>query len=376
MRNMMKWTIVVVLGACGFVGAVSAENGMWWWSVGPAYRGDMELTVKGSSYVQQNGLHAARGSYNSPLGQGAEPIYTDRVYDDGFVALDPGTIESGDGLTWYWGYTRPDQYNAAADTLTFRRGGGSRVSVTTTLNGRLDDTDRLEAWAVEFTGGGRLTQRGQMSIGVQAGLGFLWNIDSRMSGRTYAETITEQRLAVVDVYQLDGVVPPAPPYSGTYEGPGPLIPNRPSARSEVVTGGTTWRAENEVRIDLDAAVQQLWAGPRFEWEAGKGMQVFCVPFVSLSRLEARYERNEWFCGIRADGAKTTLASWHNRTTDEQLLLGLGVRAGARVTLSGPWFLDVAAGYEAVESAETTLGPNTANLDLSGYTVLAQVGREF
>lgn len=367
--------LMVVAVLSGIAVLALGGGGAWWWSVGPLYRGDMEISVSGTSYVQQNRVHAARGSYVAPNGVGSVSSFADRTYDDGFVAVDPGTIESGDGLTWFWGYVRPDQYNAAADTLSFSRGGGSRVSVATTLNDALRDHDRMETWGVEMTAGRRLGKVGAAVVGVQAGLGFLWNLDSRLTGRTYAETISEKRFKVVDVYALDGVVPPPAPYQGTYDGPGPLIPNQPTARREVTTGGSTWRAENDVRIDLEAAVQQLWVGPRLELNAGKGVSVFCVPFVSLNRLEARYERDEWFYAIR-NNQRTTLASWHNRTTDEQWLLGVGVRAGARAKLGSSWFVDVVAGIESIETARTTLGPNEAALDLSAYSAMAQVGMEF
>jgi hypothetical protein len=371
-QHVSLFAVALMLIGCA---AVLATEKNVWWSAGPVYRGDVELSVSGSSYVQQNKLHAASGAYQAPSGAGSASSYADRTYDDGFVAVDPGTIESGDGLTWYWGYSQAGQYNAAADTLTFTRGGGRRVSVSTAVNAEWDDSDRMETWGVEFTAGGYLGEAGRATLGWQAGLGLLWNLDSRFSANTYSENISEQQFSIVDVYQLDGVVPPAAPYVGTYDGPGPLIPNRPSARQETVTGGTSWRAENEVRLDLDAAVQQLWVGPRLEAQAGKGVAVFCVPFVSLNRLEARYERDEWFYAVRG-GQRTTIASWNNRVTDEQMLLGVGVRAGARVALSGAWFLDVGAGIESIESAETTIGPNTATLDLSGYSVVAQIGAAF
>lgn len=376
----MKKTITLLLVSTMMLGIASAAYGAevaggWWWSVGPAYRGDMEISVSGSSYVQQNQVHAASGSYAAPQGIGDASTYANRVYDDGFVAIDPGTIASGDGLTWYWGYARADQYDANADTLTFSRGGGSRVSVATTLNGALNDDDRMEAWGVEFTAGRQLGEYQAAVVALQAGLGFFWNLDTRFSGSTYAETVSEQRFRVEDVYALDGVVPPAAPYQGTYDGPGPLIPNRPASRREAVTGGTAWRAENDVRIDLDAVMQQLWFGPRVGLAVGSRVDVFCLPFVSLNRLEARYERDEWFYAIRGN-QRTTLATWHHRTTDEQLLFGIGIRAGARIALKGPWFVDVAAGIESIETAETTLGPNKACLDLSGYSAVTQVGAAF
>jgi hypothetical protein len=39
---------------------------------------------------------------------------------------------------------------------------------------------------------------------------------------------------ITDTYSLNGVVPPSAPYSGTFLGPGPLIPNAPFSRSITV----------------------------------------------------------------------------------------------------------------------------------------------
>lgn len=80
------------------------------------------------------------------------------VYDDGYVGAD--ISGSGDGLTWYWGYTNASQI-AADGTM-------------------------------------------------------LLHLATAHDARTIQ--------LITDAYSTAGIVPPPAPYSGTYAGPGPLIP--------------------------------------------------------------------------------------------------------------------------------------------------------
>lgn len=368
--------LIGVILCTGVLVVIAEELNSWWWSIGPTYRGAMEARVSGPSYVQQLGLRAARPGGGGVGSTGSALDFANRTYDDGFVAIDPGTIASGDGLTWYWGYANAGQYNAAADSLTFTRSGLRVISAQTLRNQAVSQDDEPEAWGFEFTVGRQWASFQKANLEIQAGIAWLGNLDSRFTATPYVEQITDRSYSIVDTYQLDGVVPPDPPYVGTYDGPGPLIPNRPTSRSEVVTASSAWNAENLVRLDLNATFQQVWIGPRIVGLAGDQIRVFCVPFVSLTRLDARWTRDESFETVAANGRRTTLARWHDRKTDEELLLGIGIRVGAQMPIGRKWFCELVANAETVETAETQVGPQTVSLDLSGYGAALQIGRFF
>lgn len=63
------------------------------------------------------------GSSTAGIGAiGAAGSYADRVYTDGFVKLDGGTVALG-GDTWNWGYTDGSQVDAGF--LSFHGGNGT-----------------------------------------------------------------------------------------------------------------------------------------------------------------------------------------------------------------------------------------------------------
>lgn len=359
------------------MGPALAEGEGWSWSVGPVYRGDMEVKFTGRSYVQEFGLHGANAYQQEPSGAASAAGYADRTYEDGFVNVDPGTVASGDGLTWFWGYESPAQYNAAADTLSFAAGsGGARLRHSVVSSTDLRGEDTMDAWGIGASAGRDLMTKGRVKVGIRVGGDVVWGIESTVRQSTYSERLSRETFSVVDVYDLEGVVPPAAPYAGTLDGPGPLIANIPGRRAETVTGGSSWTAENEVMLDLTIAIQELWVGPRVDVELAKGVTLFGTPYVSLTRVDARVERDEWFRAVYPDGRTDVLESWNDRKVDEELRFGVGVRAGARAQLSGPWFAELGVAYEKVDDLSIGIGPNNVEVDLSGYNVSAHVGRGF
>ena len=361
--------IAVVLGF-GSETSRSTDTG-WWWSVGPVYRAEMDVEYSGGSYVQELGVHAPASS--SGASAGASDGIADRTYEDGFVNIDTAT--EVDGLTWYWGYNNPAQYDAAAGTLSFR-GGGSRVTRTTTSDESVDVNDDAEGAGVRAEFGRKVYSKGLMSVDVCGGVQGLWNIENNQSGSTYSERMTSHRESVADVYALGGVIPPPAPYEGTYYGPGPLIPNIPTERQQESGGSSSWTAENDISIDTEADLESVWIGARASWKGNGPLVIFLQPFVSFNYLDLTAKRTEQFNVIRADGSVKTLNEWKDKESESEWLLGAGVSVGGRVSLDKNWFVDLSMMYENVEEGDVDVGPNNVTMDPTGYSVSLQVGRGF
>lgn len=367
--------LVVVLVVSGSNNSLS-EDSSWWWNVGPVYRTEMNIRYSGSSYVQENGLHAANPSSSDPSGTGSANAFADRIYDDGFVNMDPGTEVDGMGLTWYWGYDNSVQYDASADTLSYHRAGGSRVTRTPVADESVDVKDDVAGLGLRAGFGRKIHSKGSFTLDVCGGAQGNWDIDNNLNTSTYSERLASERYRVVDTYALEGVAPPAAPYEGTYDGPGPVIPNIPTVRSQQTVSRSSWVAENEVDIDTEADLETVWIGVQASWKGNDSLQLFLSPFLSLNYLDLSVNRTERFNAVYSDGRVQTLQQWQESKDDEQWLLGVGVSAGGRVALARDWFVDLSLIYDAVNESVVDIGPNTVTFDPTGYSVTLQAGRGF
>lgn len=133
-------------------------------------------------------------------------------FDNGFVLPDIGGAASG--LTWNWGYENDSQFNDADDTLNFERylglpdagsySNASEIAPGAELMfgvkfGEFEVGKKTWDWGFEMGGGYNLFE--------------LSGTDSASSTATYRSAS----------HDTGGILLPEPPYSGTYEGPGPVI---------------------------------------------------------------------------------------------------------------------------------------------------------
>jgi hypothetical protein len=132
----------------------------------------------------------------------------DHNYDDGFNRVD--ISGNAGGMTWNWGYASASQI--VGDTLAF---SSSRAG---TINRDV---------AADPSSGLELTYNRQLGTcdNWRWGLEAAWNY-SALSLRD--KSVAGNGPLTVDTYRLGGIVPPLPPYAGTFAGPGPLIGDTPT----------------------------------------------------------------------------------------------------------------------------------------------------
>jgi hypothetical protein len=141
------------------------------------------------------------------------------LYNDGYVL--PSSRGNIDGYTWNWGYRDASQYDTANDRLIMSRssvvaGGGFGDHNTS-------DSDMNQG--VEFGYHHILWEHPDQDsrLGFEASFGY--------GSMTFSDNRNQTADLRIDqaVYALQGVHPPGPPYSGTFQGPGPLLFNGPEA---------------------------------------------------------------------------------------------------------------------------------------------------
>jgi len=192
----------------------------------------------------------------------------DRTYDDGFVHVD----SSGDagGQTWNWGYQNAKQVQGS--TLTLH-------SASSAMDGTLNENDNS---AIGF----------DLAFGRNLGtvLGGKWGLQAAFDFSTISirdnNPLAGTGTLTSDSFSLSGVIPPLAPYSGSFNGPGPLLgdtPTRTAASDTVlITGQRT----------LDAQVYALRLGPYYEFLFGQRWSGRLGGGLALAMTDTRYSFNE------------------------------------------------------------------------------------
>jgi len=369
-------TCIVVFPSMAF----SADD--WWFEVGPAVRGDMKVSVSGSSYAQQEGVHSVyNGMRTGPLappdGIGAQNGYADRVYNSGYVKQDSGTGNPNSldpNTTWNWGFT-PGQYarySSSAQTLALDAVGAPGYTIL--QNGSASGRDDMFGAGFQAVIGRKLMESGKWSLDGCFVFQAIWGQDNRLNTSTYGEEV--QKVTVTDTYNVSGIGAanfPANGYQGTFSGPFgtqappyPVIPNVPQTRSPA-TSAALATSYNSIGFDVRQSLYELGLGPQIGFQAAKWLKLHLRPTISLNIIDARIQRTEMFAG----------QTWLDHTTGLGARLGVGITGGADMDLGRGFYFGVAGGYEYItHSLAVEVGPNTITLDPSGWVVSCMIGRHF
>lgn len=171
------------------------------------------------------------------------PVYGAGEYANGYVLPDAG---SSPDLTWNWGYDSDTQ--VVGDQLNFYRYQnlpplGTQSGYGVAPGGEV--MAGLELGSFEL---GKRT----VYYGVEVGYGFNYLSVSTESSGSGMVTYTTA------AYNLNGVVPPAAPYAGTSEGPGPLIGLMPASLASVGPTSSSAASSGELNSDLHNFKIGVW----------------------------------------------------------------------------------------------------------------------
>lgn len=307
-----------------------------WFSLGPQFGLNINARFK---YL---------GNVNSASPGPATGGGMNRTYNDGFVHVD----SSGDagGQTWNWGYQNASQVQGS--TLTMH-------SSSAAVNGTLNQNDDPHV-GFDLAFGRRLG----------AVLGGKWGLQAAFDFTTISihdnQPLTGTGTLISDAYSLGGVIPPLAPYSGSFNGPGPLLgdtPTRTTASETVLITG--WRT-------LDAQVYALRAGPYYEYLFGKRWSGRLGGGLALAVADTKYSFNET---IHFGGGQTI----NNADSSE----GAEFQAGGYLegkllyALTPRTSLFAGAQYEYLGTFSRAAGNEQAQLDMSsGVSVLFGVQLNF
>lgn len=222
-------------------------------------------------------------------------------YDNGFVLPDAGGTASG--LTWNWGYE--DAAQVQGDSLNFER--YSNLPRAGVFADEKDDPalGGEVLFGAEF---GRFDVRTrEWSWGVEIGYGY----NPFKVSNTSTASGTVDYLAAS--HALNGIVPPVAPYSGTFDGPGPVIDLNPSAPLQRSSAATT-DFEGTLKSDLHAFKVGLWLdAPIAEnWSVALSLGYSSILADSELRVYETFNiSNPGIPAVEATDATVSDSGWRN-----------------------------------------------------------------
>ena len=324
---------------------------------------------------------AQRGQRSGRVGSSGS--FADRLYDDGFVFTDAATRNPNSflpGTTSNWGYNNDSQVSGG--NLTYRGDGGSRTQVSkqSSESGASWAEDDIDAASPVINIDVLYPVNETLRIGGE--FGFMYaNFDASNRGSTFSGRITATREStrVTDVYDLQGVVPPSAPYSGTFgiNFSEPLIDNIPTSRSvsrsvdSVETVDFFNRVDESVDVDafllsVGTKVEKQWGKVFVDGAAGLG--------VNVVNWDASYD--ETLFSRRNGGTRREVASWEDRSSGTDVLLSFYLQASVGIDLSERVSAQIFGRYDWTEELRESVGPSDFSVDLSGPTAGAMIGIKF
>lgn len=275
----------------------------------------------------------------------------DRDYADGFVRRDAAGNDGG--KTWNWGYTRDAQVSTDGSTLT---------QTGYTGNPYADSSDRSEdpQYGAELIYGRILGEIAGAKWGLELGVNWsTFDVDdtSRLSG-----SITR----VTDAYALDGILPPAAPYAGSFDGPGPLISDTPT-RTTATVGSVIDGARK-----LEGQLLGLRFGPMVDLPMGDWLSAQLSGGFAAGWLDAEFSYSE--TASAPDGTSWSRAG--NGSSDEWVF-GFYARGQVTVQLNERLGIYAAIEYQGLEDATIDAAEQSARVQLDqGYYVSAGLSVHF
>lgn len=367
--------------------APAAKSGGYWRiSGGLMHRslGDVEWITGSRSTLDM--LLIGSGSNTAGIDAiGPADAYADRTYRNGFVFRDNGTEFNGD--TWNWGYN--DSAQVSGSTLSFIGGNGTAATFSQSEN------YEYGGWSSDLDGTAPYMQiewimpvDESLSWGWQGGLSFMSaGVANRLSPFSANKSRTDWAISYTDAYEFGDSIPPMAPYAGSLNGPGMLITNLPFSRtaSQVISGSELVGATNDIHAAFDVNLWSLSLGPVIEFRRGP-FSLVASTGLTLNIANWDAEQNETLRitnaiagppGPNQVGATTfSERRFRDRDNGTDVFPGFFMQAALQRELNGRWSVNVFGRYDWTGTVEVEVGPSSAEVSLSGWSIGAGLGYRF
>ena len=313
------------------------------------------------------------GGYSLLSNPGRTPNGAAWNYDNGYNLDDaPGTPP---GSTWYWGYINASQVHDGNLYL-------SRSSAAGNISSGEKENDPQQP-GFELTYNRWLGKAGKANWGLEGAFNFM-SLSIR-DNSTLLGNVTVQ----TDAYALNGVIPPQPPYFGTYEGPVPGGPNRPVISDTPIPQAAVLLPNGAIitgERKIDADLYGFRIGPYLDFPLSEKLTLSLSGGFAVVSVQSKFKFNETVAiPIIAATAPATVpggpaansVTRAGSDSHSDFLLG-GYGAGNfSYSFNKSWSAFVGGQYQNVGRFSQKLGGKQADLDLSkSIFVTVGVGYSF
>jgi hypothetical protein len=338
---------VATLMLIPFAASSYAERGQW--SFGAGYAPIIGLRTEFSGF----------GNFQNPFPVPAPAGGTNYFYTDGSVQVD--SSGNAGGLTTFWAYNNAAQYDpaafAGAGAINYHTlsggvsGAGSVVDSSVAAAAGFEVHAYLDLGSVSFLP--TMAAGRSATWGLRTGLQYARVNNSNNAGQVgTVGTIT-------DSFNLNGVIPPAAPYAGTFLGPGPLLGDTPTR-----TTGTAVAAISGYR-QLDVQLFVSTYGSYLALPVTKDLDVMLEGGAVLALASGSYKYEST---VTVPGAGTQVSGGQKSST--KLLPGVYTSVGLAWHVTDQFMLQGAVRYQFMRQYSLMANGSNANLSFDSALVLS------
>lgn len=353
-----------------------AGRDRFYFSAGWSWRetGGVDVRARSRAPLQPlPSLFPASGSAVPPVG--AADSFADRLYADGRVSIDGGTLS--DGTTSAWGYEHDSQVQD--DALRYHASGRRWESESDTR-----DLEAIDSF-VDGSGGAPVVEFGwehslshAFALGAQLQWSFLDVEGSLDESRDVAwQSRRDFALDFADTFDLQGVVPPEAPYQGSGAGFGPLLDNRPADRQvrDRAAGGARVRFFSRLEQDIDIRLHTVSVGPTVRGRFGP-LSGFGGLGLALNLIDWEASQSESLAYSRDGGSGRLVRAWSDRRQGTDLRPGFYVQGGLSWAVTPSLRLTAFGRRDWSDSLDESVGLSSFSFDPGGWSGGVLLGWSF
>jgi hypothetical protein len=378
-KRLGVWLGALFAGSCMLAAEPPANETrpasvIWRFGAGAASRSLGPVKFNTGWYSQASDVRQFLESSSSTTPFGPATGYADRVYLDGFVFRDINTENPNSflpGTTAYWGYVNDSQVQNG--NLVFSGKGSS-----TAFQQKYGASNRSE-WSGGSDEIAVPVIRAEMLIpvskwanaGVQVSYTHLSDDASHMSSPFSGfQKSTRVALAVADIYDLHGIIPPLAPYTGVFDpiGPAPLIDNIPAQRLLTAdqSHAQTMFFRNRIKENFSMEMHTFSWGPTFEtkWHF---LSLALGTGIGFNVVDWDAEFKEELLAINGKNTKT-LRTWHRQSGDTDVLPSFYLQGEIGLQIVRFCRLTAFARYDWMNELNATVGRSQLSRDLNGQSI--------
>lgn len=270
-----------------------------------------------------------------------------RAYTDGFVNVDVSGNQGG--LTWNWGYQNAAQV-PGNDTLVMHANSTGGATATSS-----DDPSL----------GYEITYLRDIAHEDWGSWGFKFAFGHSLINLRDSQPQTVAASQITDTYPLGGVQPPLAPYSGSFNGPGPVVGSTPTRTITALPGGALITGSRAI----DASLYDFRLGPSADLRLSKCLSLQLGGGLAVGIVDSDFTFSE---------STTTVAGVTSATgSDHRVDCLVGAYAAAELTCRVWRSASVFAGveFQYLGNFQQSASGRVAELDLS-QTVFCKAGFEW